>query len=62
MAPAFLSGVTMIVLRPLIFVAVVLAACWVGIRFTWHRHGALVPLVGFGLPLLWWAAIWGCPA
>jgi hypothetical protein len=52
----------MIFLRPLIFFAVVIAACWVGIRFAWYRHAPQTLMVGFGLPLLWWAAIWGCPS
>jgi hypothetical protein len=62
LAPAFFVGGAMFVLRPLIFFAVVLAACWVGIRFAWYRHAPQLVMVAFGLPLLWWAAIWGCPA
>jgi hypothetical protein len=52
----------MFILRPLIFLAVVLAACWVGIRFAWYRHAPQTLMVAIGLPLLWWAAIWGVPA
>jgi hypothetical protein len=51
----------MTVLRPLIFLCVVLAACWVGLRFAWHRHGGMLPIVAIGVPALWWAAIWGVP-
>lgn len=41
---------------------IAVAADWVGVRFAWARHAPGVVMIVVGLPLLWWAAIAGCPA
>jgi hypothetical protein len=43
--------------------AVLFGCCvYVPCKLLWDSYGFLFVVVVIGLPLLWWAAIWGCPS
>lgn len=46
------------IVKPIVALVVILAAMWVWIRL--KPAEAIMSLVG--IPLLAWAAVWGCPA
>lgn len=49
-------------LKPVAVLLVLLGCLYAMLRLGWQRWGEAWALAVIGLPLLWWAALFGCPA